>query len=808
MVEGKKRRVGEQLLAPYKGADACPPCDPNNFQGMSPGTGHPAEEQENGPWEEVLAVAETCTAALPSWGLAGSDNSSTNGTATERERALSGRCRGDIRTSHPVGASGPLRESGRTKRDPAEGMSGFGLSEPNLSGKPFSSAAPVIRSLLIENSKVINHGLHGKTQPKGDIFPLPTSSEFLAGVVGLQNEALDLLVNICLGLNSYAGVSVEGEKKVSPVQKDLLRELRSIVNSVCGWSECFGEISWQEFFKWRSLDYVGDEVATARITSWSNLRSAIPTEVGGVELADVVSEGCRHYVLNFEDYLVSQDSRVYTRPPRVMVSDQDWDELCDGLISTGICGVMPEHELFQVEGKPLLNGLFGVSKGESVEGHEIHRLIMNLVPLNQICRPIQGDVATLPAWSSASPLYLMPTDQLLISSEDVRCFFYIFSVPHCWQRFLGFNKPVSGRFHVGKPGRHYLVAKVLPMGFKNSVSLAQNVHRNIVKGARAKVEGRLGGHQELRKDRAFPNTEVMHRVYLDNFDELEKVDKRMAEVIVGTPSPSILALRSEYEHWGVPRHPKKAVQRATLAEVQGAIVDGERGCAYPKPEKILKYSQLALLTVRTGRCSQKEMQVIAGGLVYLATFKRALMGSLNAIWQFIEEFNKYPPVVRLEIPRVVKLEIVRLLAMMPLAQLDFRLEPHDQVTASDASTTGGGVTVSRGLTNVGQMAASCSVRGDVASVDDMTQILTIGLFDGVGALRVAADAAGLPVAGHVSVEVNAAASRVLESRFPSSILVSDVEAVDLTMVKEWAGKFTQVGLIILGGDPHAKASVG
>jgi len=347
-------------------------------------------------------------------------------------------------------------------------MSGFGLSEPNLSGKPFSSAAPVIRSLLIENSKVINHGLHGKTQPKGDIFPLPTSSEFLAGVVGLQNEALDLLVNICLGLNSYAGVSVEGEKKVSPVQKDLLRELRSIVNSVCGWSECFGEISWQEFFKWRSLDYVGDEVATARITSWSNLRSAIPTEVGGVELADVVSEGCRHYVLNFEDYLVSQDSRVYTRPPRVMVSDQDWDELCDGLISTGICGVMPEHELFQVEGKPLLNGLFGVSKGESVEGHEIHRLIMNLVPLNQICRPIQGDVATLPAWSSASPLYLMPTDQLLISSEDVRCFFYIFSVPHCWQRFLGFNKPVSGRFHVGKPGRHYLVAKVLPMGLRTA----------------------------------------------------------------------------------------------------------------------------------------------------------------------------------------------------------------------------------------------------------------------------------------------------------------------------------------------------
>ena len=116
------------------------------------------------------------------------------------------------------------------------------------------------------------------------------------------------------------------------------------------------------------------------------------------------------------------------------------------------------------------------------------------------------------------------------------------------------------------------------------------------------------------------------------------------------------------------------------------------------------------------------------------------------------------PVIRLEIPKVVQLEILRFLALLPLARMDFRTIPSAVVTASDASTSGGGVTVSRGLSNLGQMAASCQVRGDVPALEDMTQVLTIGLFDGIGALRVAADSAGLPIAGHISVEMDSMAS--------------------------------------------------
>ena len=120
-------------------------------------------------------------------------------------------------------------------------------------------------------------------------------------------------------------------------------------------------------------------------------------------------------------------------------------------------------------------------------------------------------------------------------------------------------------------GPYYLASQVLPMGFKNSVSLAQHVHRAMVRRAGEQIGGGLKPEQEVRKDRPFSSATTLHRVYLDNFDSLEKMDKRTAELLRGEPSASILALRSEYERWRVPRHPKKGVARSLKAEVQGAI---------------------------------------------------------------------------------------------------------------------------------------------------------------------------------------------------------------------------------------------
>ena len=108
--------------------------------------------------------------------------------------------------------------------------------------------------------------------------------------------------------------------------------------------------------------------------------------------------------------------------------------------------------------------------------------------------------------------------------------------------------------------------------------------------------------------------------------------------------------------------------------------------------------------------------------------------------------------------------------------MDFRCQLSKYITASDASETGGGVTVSSGVTPMGCVASACAVRGDLLEPFDLTGILT---------------------------------QRVVESRFPSTIAVSNVEAVDFEMVKQWAQRLAQVGpIVLLGAGPPCQGVSG
>ena len=375
---------------------------------------------------------------------------------------------------------------------------------------------------------------------------------------------------------------------------------------------------------------------------------------------------------------------------------------------------------------------------------------------------------------------------------------------------MGFNKQVPEEVAGPSDEPMYLCASVLPMGFRNSVSLAQHIHRHIFSQSLKNTPGTplLSGESEHRRDRPFTRANPAFRIYLDNYDELEKVDRRMAAIIQGKPSVSTLQLQSTYRSLGVPRHPKKAVARQTMAEVQGAQVDGVQGTACPKTDKIAKYFGLTLLVLQEGRATQRQMQVVAGGLVYMSMFRRPLLGCLNHVWSFIQSFEVGWEHHPCPLPREVQQELYRFLCLIPLAKMDFRTEVESCVTASDASTTGGGLCMTTGLSPWGALVSNSSTRGDLVEPMDMIGVLTIGLFDGIAALRVAADALGLPVHGHVSVECHGPAQRVVESQFPGSILVQNVEEVDHEMVLTWACRFSGVGLVILGAGPPCQGVSG
>ena len=645
---------------------------------------------------------------------------------------------------------------------------------------------------------------------KGNLFPLPTSRSILEGFCpDLDSGGVSWLISVCIGLNSFWGGQLFNDEEATGVQSSCLKQLSTDVGRLCSLTERLGAFEWETFFKNRGVDYQGEEVKVAHYFTWENVAPALPKEIGRVALEDLCTLGAKHYVENFAQYLKPRELWTPVSKPRVMVEDSSWGAVCQGLVSSGVCTYLTKEELFQGPNGPLLNGMFGVTKDEFKDGVEVFRLIMNLIPLNTLCQSISGDIQTLPSWSLMNPFFLQPNEHLLISSEDVRCFFYVMAVPQSWWPFLGFNKRVPREVlpeHL-KDEEVYLASRVLPMGFLNSVSLAQHVHRNLVL-ASSGTKGDLNlPQEELRKDRPISSTNPTWRVYLDNYDLLEKVEGTGAVCsLQGTAAPQVLALREQYEFWEVPRNSKKAAERQLVAEVQGACVDGSRGIAFPREQKLAKYVSATLVLVKQPRVSQRQMQVVCGGLVYVSMFRRQLLGTLNSVWKFISSFP--PGGGLLPMPPECKVELVRFIALIPLARMDFRLPMHPLVTCSDASSGGGGICASSGLTVTGVLASQGKVRGDYPEARHEHKVLSIGLFDGIGALRVALDLVGANVLGHVSVESNGAASRVVESHFPGTIFVEDVALVDASMVREWACRYSQVSVVVLGGGPPCQGVSG
>lgn len=660
-----------------------------------------------------------------------------------------------------------------------------------------------------------------RSQPMGrrfprSFFPLPSSRSLLESrMPDLNENEVSWLACVCVSLNSYWGCDVLCDELPNRAQQDCLGDLARDVKRLCSLGSSVEAVVWEDFFKVKTVDYQGEEVKVARWFTWDNVAPALPREVGTVPLAEVCELGCKFYVENFEAYLKPRAEWIPTKPPRVMVDDSSWGRVCHGLVESGVCCFLEESEVFMVDDEPLLNGLFGVSKEEtSADGHEVYRLIMNLIPLNNICMPISGDVDTLPSWGSMSPYFLQPGEGLLVSSEDVKCFFYTMRVPEAWFKFLAFNKKVPD--HVlperlrGRPC--YLASRVLPMGFLNSVSLAQHVHRNLVSSSckRQSDEGREvcnAPEQELRKDRPFPMSNPLWRVYLDNYDLLERVQATNMVPMEGSLAPGILALRQEYERWDIPRNIKKAVSRSARCELQGATVDGAEGVAFPREAKLCKYFGLALSLSRLAFANQKQWQVACGGLVYFSMFRRPLLGSLNSVWSHIQSFGDEPWTSR-RTPTDCKMELLRFLGMMPLARLDFRLDMHAQVTCSDASMFGGGVCASVGTTPIGRTVAQGGLRGQWPEHGPEVGILAIGLFDGIGALRVALELLGIPVVGYISVEKHEPARRVVESHYPGTLHYEDVKLIDAQDIKTWSARFSQVSLVVIGAGPPCQGVSG
>lgn len=182
----------------------------------------------------------------------------------------------------------------------------------------------------------------------------------------------------------------------------------------------------------------------------------------------------------------------------------------------------------------------------------------------------------------------------------------------------------------------YLAAKVIPMGWINSVSLFQHLHRRLGL-SEFPVGAGFAEDSEMRRDRAIPVGAGQLcggwlSYYLDDFDAPEIVCRFMVEELRGTVSAVRQRQREAYKRAGVQISEDKAHRREPRVERMGAQVDGLGGWLGVSQQKKLEVGYF-MVWAMTQRClSQKVVLMILGRLVRCFEFRRPLMSLLNEVW--------------------------------------------------------------------------------------------------------------------------------------------------------------------------------
>ena len=175
----------------------------------------------------------------------------------------------------------------------------------------------------------------------------------------------------------------------------LAENLSALVKRNAMWEVSESDVSFTDFFARKNVDYCGDEVKLTQKLFWPAISESFAEGVASLELSRFCRLGTKAYVERFDDFLLPEENWAYTKPPRVMIEDEHWFDVCKGLVSAGVCEVFPIDDPPKVGDKPLLNGMFSVGKGEFKDGIETQRLIMSLIPVNHLCRSLEGAILLL-----------------------------------------------------------------------------------------------------------------------------------------------------------------------------------------------------------------------------------------------------------------------------------------------------------------------------------------------------------------------------------------------------------------------------
>ena len=419
---------------------------------------------------------------------------------------------------------------------------------------------PLIKSVnhrLGDYVQLLVEGEGAESRPKGDgpsatdrrreLLPLPCripetalfpGNDFYTGNAKTRNAARDSWVVLMVAVLNYHFLLGAEVRKItglrgppSPAQEAALIRLATVADTMCALSPLeFGDHDWAAELPLTRIGYDGGEVLRAEPLSLARMLPTLPPKgvAASLDLLPLVHGFTRDALLD-PSLVRIPDAEVdplWTRPQIRLAEGEDQTELLVELFHRGLLRVVDKSEIWQFQGKPVTNGMFGVPKPTKpamqveIAGvkHDLQRLICHLVPTNCLQVRLEGDIETLPHAGQWDCVHLLAFELFVGSERDRFCYFYVYRMPAAWRGSMTLCvciEPEKLGLPAGPPV--HLDLQVPGMGWVSAVGITQMAHRTMMQYVET-PQPALGNSAllelslvpvfilmlEVRKDRPFP----------------------------------------------------------------------------------------------------------------------------------------------------------------------------------------------------------------------------------------------------------------------------------------------------------------
>jgi hypothetical protein len=330
---------------------------------------------------------------------------------------------------------------------------------------------------------------------------------------------------------------------------------------------------------------------------------------------------------------------------RVFVQPGEWAKILRGLYGRGMIKFLQASELITHNGRPLLNGLFGVPKGNIFEdGFDLDscilRLICNCIPTNELQDVVEGEIRGLPQFSQWALLEMLEREFFLVSGDDQTAAFFLYLLEKAWWPWfvLGREAPEELLTELGLPvNAPWPALCVIAMGWCSATGIVQHLHMQLVRSCRERLKTGEG-LAELSKAAVMSVTRYMRslgflEVYLDDtlYAELCSDERFVKELHTIPPMQEVL--REVYSEWGIATSSKKAFHRLPEALARGGKLDGVAGRGDPSPDKLDKVICMCWDLLGTAWARWQQLAALGGQACFLFQFRRAGFTVLFHYWE-------------------------------------------------------------------------------------------------------------------------------------------------------------------------------